>query len=628
MWGRRGISDGSFGRSMKPDPSQWGVLTEYRDFRKQTHVAPGETVEAILATMGAGAERPVSGVSVPLVITEGGSTPVQGEWTVELEDGGHRHGSRLLPRDLPLGYHRLCTSDGERMLIVAPAAAKSLDGVREWGWAVQLYAMRSKRSWGIGDLGDLDAFVSLAEKGGAGFVLLNPLHAAIPGEAQQASPYYPSSREFRNPLYINIAAVPGWESLSGELRASGEALNSNQLIDRDAVFEIKMKALSELWARFAPDSTAFTAYRKAQGVGLIRYATYCALREEFGMLWRQWPVMYRHPANDSVQEYAHEHHDRVLFHQWLQYLLDAQLSKAGNRVGLFNDLAIGVDPAGADAWLWQDAYALDMRVGAPPDEFNQKGQDWGLPPFDPWKLQQLNYEPFIRTIRAGLAHAGGIRIDHVMGLFRLYWIPEGASAKDGTYVQYPYEDLLSIVCLESVRAGAYVVGEDLGTVEPYMRDELAARNIASYRLLWFEEDPPPVYPSKSMAAVTTHDLPTVAGLWSGRDLQRQKDLGTDPNVEATEAMKYRVAEMAEVSSDAEASTATDACHTLLARAASALVSVTLEDALRLDARPNYPGTTSEYPNWSVALPVLLDDFEETPGFLATQRVVSSTRVIR
>jgi 4-alpha-glucanotransferase len=266
-----------------------------------------------------------------------------------------------------------------------------------------------------------------------------------------------------------------------------------------------------------------------------------------------------------------------------------------------------------------------MRVGAPPDEFNQRGQDWGLPPFNPWSLRTLEYEPFICTIRAALGHARGIRIDHVMGLFRLFWIPEGAAAPEGTYVQYPWKDLLGIVSLESQRADAYVVGEDLGTVEAYMRDELSARNIASYRLLWFEDNPPPHYPAKSMAAVTTHDLPTIAGLWTESDLRRQHELGMDPNHEATEAIRRRISAMIDREVGSPVEDVADACHDLLANASSALVSVTLEDALRLEERPNFPGTTDEWPNWSVALPLPLEALIEDPGFLATEKTMDSAR---
>jgi 4-alpha-glucanotransferase len=242
-----------------------------------------------------------------------------------------------------------------------------------------------------------------------------------------------------------------------------------------------------------------------------------------------------------------------------------------------------------------------MSVGAPPDEYNRDGQDWGLPPFDPWKLRDAAYEPFVQTVRAGFRHAGGLRFDHVMGLFRLYWIPTGESPRAGTYVRYPYRDLLDILALESVRAGAYVVGEDLGTVEDYMRDELAARDVLSYRLLWFESSPPRSYPRKALAAVTTHDLPTVAGLWSGKE-------------PAMADVRSRVQEWTGLADDAPVTEVVQSVYSLLAEAPSMIVTATLEDALGVEERPNYPGTVNDT-NWSLALPVPLEDIETDPRVL-------------
>jgi 4-alpha-glucanotransferase len=241
-----------------------------------------------------------------------------------------------------------------------------------------------------------------------------------------------------------------------------------------------------------------------------------------------------------VQAFAREHADRARYHQWLQWRVEGQLGQANAHLDVMQDLAIGCDPAGADAWLWPDAFALGVRVGAPPDEFNTRGQDWGLPPFNPWALRARHYEPFIQTMRSGFRHAGGMRVDHVMGLFRLFWIPPDAGPAEGAYVRYPHHELLDILALESHRAGAYVVGEDLGTVADYMREELAARDVLSYRLLWFEPSPPPQYPERALAAVTTHDLPTIAGMWSGSDLNEQSRLGLEPNVESTRAIHGRL----------------------------------------------------------------------------------------
>jgi 4-alpha-glucanotransferase len=270
---------------------------------------------------------------------------------------------------------------------------------------------------------------------------------------------------------------------------------------------------------------------------------------------------------------------------------------------------VGVDPAGADAWLWQDVLASGMSAGAPPDEFNTQGQNWGLPPFDPWRLRAAAYEPFVDTVRAAVRHGGAVRIDHVMGLFRLFWVPEGASPRDGTYVKYPAHDLLDILALESHRTGAFVVGEDLGTVEDEVRDELGARNVLSYRLLWFESASPSEWPVQALAAVTTPDLPTVAGLWSGSDLEAQRALDLSPNDEATAAQRALLQKLAGGAEDAPVDDVIQAAYQTLAETPCLLLSATLDDALAVEERPNMPGTVDEWPNWSIALPAPLEEIE-------------------
>jgi 4-alpha-glucanotransferase len=294
-------------------------------------------------------------------------------------------------------------------------------------------------------------------------------------------------------------------------------------------------------------------------------------------------------------------------------------------VGLVQDLAIGCDPSGADAWLWQDAFADGQRVGAPPDLFAADGQDWGLPPFDPWRLRARAFSPFIDIVRAGLRHAGGLRVDHVMGLFRLFWIPVGRPAVDGCYVRYPWQELLDVLALESVRAGAFCVGEDLGTVEPWVREELAERGVLSTRLLWFEEDPPgPSWPAGSMAAVTTHDLPTVVGAWTGADVQDQRTAGLAVAEAPVEDLATKLAGWAGLRRDAPPDEAVRAAHRLLAEAPSAVVTATLDDALGVDCRPNLPGTTDDQrPNWRVPLPMVLEEIEDDPLVLEVARLLSS-----
>jgi 4-alpha-glucanotransferase len=337
------------------------------------------------------------------------------------------------------------------------------------------------------------------------------------------------------------------------------------------------------------------------------FATFCALAEHHGGSWHKWPEKYRCPQSVAVARFAEQYASRVDFFRWLQWLLDEQLRRASAEIPLMQDVPIGVDPDGADAWAWQDVFAGTVAVGSPPDEFNTQGQNWGLPPFVPWKLRAAGYEPFIQTIRGALRHAGGLRIDHVMGLFRLYWIPQGIDSRNGAYVRYREDELLGILALESTRAKAYVVGEDLGTVEESARDKLAAARILSYRLLWFEKDHPRKYPKAALAAVTTHDLPTVRGLWSGSDLNTQKCLGLKPNEQGTLEIRDRLRSMTGISEDAPVEEVIRRAYRLLAEAPCAIVSATLDDALAVEERPNWPGAAEQ--SWSLALPQSLEELQ-------------------
>jgi 4-alpha-glucanotransferase len=294
--------------------------------------------------------------------------------------------------------------------------------------------------------------------------------------------------------------------------------------------------------------------------------------------------------------------ERIAFHEWQQYQVDRQLARASAVLPVMQDLPIGFDASGADAWAFQDVLAPGMSVGAPPDEFNTQGQNWGLPPFVPDTLRSAGYEPFVQTIRACLRHAGGLRMDHVMGLFRLFWIPAGFDPRAGAYVHSNSEELLSIVALESQRARAVIVGEDLGTVEDSTREQLAARRILSYRLLWFEKTPPARYPENALAAITTHDLPTVAGLWSGTDLEVQKELGLSPNEAGTREIRQRVQRMTRAPASALPAEVVARVHEALGRAPSRILTATLDDVMGVEERPNMPATHDEWPNWRIALP--------------------------
>ncbi|HKR48338.1 MAG TPA: 4-alpha-glucanotransferase [Pseudonocardiaceae bacterium] len=615
------------------DPETWGVAEGYENSQGDWQDVPGTTVTSILHAMGRAHRRqpPGLGADTPVATARAGE-PIGvagGPWLLETEDGGSSQLDSRLPADLPPGYHRLRrVSDGHDMLlVVSPGRCYLPARLRTWGWALQLYAARSRSSWGIGDLGDLRRLAQWSRGQGAGMALLNPLHAVTPGVAQEASPYYPSSRCFRNPLYLRIEDVPGVDGTADDLATRGRALNADRLIDRDAVWQLKQAALEHAWVRFRDrgGNAGFDRYRDEQGTALDRFASYCALSERHGSPWSSWPAELRRPDSPAVTQFAAEHRDRIRFHQWLQWLIEQQLAAAGAALDLMQDLAIGVGPAGADTWQWQDAFALDVRVGAPPDEFNTQGQDWGLPPLDPWRLRLARYEPYIRTLRAGFRSAGGLRLDHVMGLFRLFWIPPNAGPADGTYVRYQWREMLDILALESIRAQAYVVGEDLGTVEDMVRDELTARDVLSYRLLWFEDAPPRRFPQQALAAVTTHDLPTIAGLWSGTDLAEQRALDLKPNEESTEGIRSRLCKWVGLSGTERADEVVVRTHELLAQAPSRILNATLDDALAVPERPNIPGTTHERPNWSLALPVPLEDIETDARVAAIGRALCRTQ---
>ncbi len=616
------------------DPAAWGISSRYQDHRREWREAPKSTVEALLVAMGAeGSAIPPGsgGVTRVRVVTAGQVAPLAGRWQLQTEDGGQLDVENELPRDLPAGYHLLRREDDGHAvrLVVSPGSCFLREDLRTWGWAVQLPATRSRSSWGIGDLGDLRRLGAWSSSLGAGMSLSSPLHAPLAIPEQQASPYFPSSRCFRSPLYLRIEDVPGAAAhlpdLAG-LADEAQALNGERRIDRSRVWRLKLQALESLWMSFREHRTPeFEAYCNAEGGALAGYATFCALTEKHGTPWSQWAMELHDPEGTAVLAFVDGNRDRIRFHQWLQWLLDRQLEAAGAAIGLVHDVAIGVDPEGADAWLWQDCFARGVRVGAPPDEFNTQGQDWGLPPFDPWRLRDAAYEPFVRTLRAAFRHAGGIRVDHVMGLFRLFWIPAGAGAKEGTYVRYPSEEMLGILALESQRAGAYVVGEDLGNVEDSAREELASRRVLSYRLVWFEDRPPKEFPAQALAAVTTHDLPTVAGLWSGEDLLEQEQLGLDPNVESTLEIQERISDWTGLPDSAPVAEVVEALHHLLSEAPSVVVTASLEDVLCVEERPNVPGTTAERPNWSLALPRPLEELETDPLVLKVGKALAAGR---
>jgi 4-alpha-glucanotransferase len=679
-----------------------GIATEFWDWRGQRIDVPAETVVAVLRALDVDASTPEAVEAAlaaredaswrrmlpPCIVVRSGEAgrvdvhvphgaPVH--IRVECEDGERREDVRQvdnwspprtldgraigeasfeLPTDLPLGYHRLVAeSDGETassLLAVTPdrlPAPPRLGARRAWGLAAQLYSVRSRRSWGVGDLADLaDLATWSAVEHGAGFVLVNPLHAAAPVAPMEPSPYLPATRRFANPLYLRVELIPefayldaaGWAAV---FTARAGAPREGDRIDRDAAWAAKRAALRTVFAvpRSPGREAAFRGYRDREGDGLRGFATWCAIADEHGADWRRWPEPLRDPRSPEVAAFADEHRADVEFHAWLQWVLDEQLAavqdaatRSGMPLGVVHDLAVGVDPAGAEAWALPDVFAQRVTVGAPPDAYNQAGQDWEQPPWRPDRLAEVGYAPFRQMVATVLRHAGGLRVDHVIGLFRLWWIPAGAEPTAGTYVRYDHDALIGILALEAHRAGAVVVGEDLGTVEPWVRDYLRERGVFGTSVLWFESDwsgdggplPAERWRSECLASVTTHDLPPTMAYLAGDHVRLREELGvlTRPvEEELAAARDEQAAWLAELvragdleSADAPPGAVLLALHRYLGRTPSRLLCLALTDAVGDRRAQNQPGTREEYPNWRVPLSgpdgtaVLLEDVLRDP----------------
>ncbi|HEV2693850.1 MAG TPA: 4-alpha-glucanotransferase [Verrucomicrobiae bacterium] len=593
-----------------------GICHHYEDSSGRKHVVPRHIIKLIGTSMEQKALPKTCSPSCSIKVLKVGETlKLSQPSELLLEDGSRLEVSGWLPRTLPSGYHSLNCSNGRRMsLLVTPGKCYLPKSEKAWGWAIQLYAMRSQKSWGMGDLGDLRDFNRWSAKTlQSNFVLINPLAAVLPISKQQSSPYYPSSRRFLNPLYLRIEDVPVRVSRGfaiEKLARDGRALNSERLIDRDKVFLLKMTALGRMWKVFGT-SPGFEAYCRAEGCPLKEFATFCALAEHFKSGWALWPTRYHDAGSTSVKRFAEQHSDRVLFHQWLQWLTQEQLRKAAHEQPIIQDLPVGVDPGGADAWSWRHMLAPNMSIGAPPDAFNVEGQDWGMQPFIPQLLRESVYLPLRQTLQAMLRFGGGLRIDHVMGLFRLFWIPQNLAPGSGTYVRYPAEELLAVIAIESQRARTLVVGEDLGTVETGVRTILRRQNILSYRLMWFEQAKLRHYPKNALAAVSTHDLFTLAGLWKGSDLERQRKLGLHPNEPGMKKMLNKLRRRLFLKSSSTPEEAIRRTYHLLSKAPSRMIAASLDDALASEERPNLPGTTIAS-NWSMSLPKPLETIKKTP----------------
>jgi 4-alpha-glucanotransferase len=596
----------------------WGVDDGWSDTGDQWHAAPHATIRAIAAAMGRtdAAEPPGRPV---WVVRPGATATAPPGWGLVLEDGTDLGVTGALPPDLPLGLHHLVDPDGRSgaTVLVSPGRCHLPAGLREWGVTMQVPTTRSRSGWGVGDLADVRTVAAWLDRLGGRALGLSPLHATTPVHPIQTSPYFPSSRRWRNPLLLRVDEVPGAErspevaALAAEARAGA----SGPILDRDRTWRAQRAALERIWHAQTPERLeALAQWRAANGDALEGWARYCALADEHGPRWSRWPAPLREPTSRAVADAARSRADAVAFHAWLQLLLEEQLTRANaGDVRLIQDLAVGIDPDGADAWLHQDLLALDMSIGAPPDGFAPAGQDWGLPPFVPWRLRDAGYRPLAELFRASMAPGGGLRVDHVMGLARLFWIPRGGDPAAGTYVRFDGRELLEVLAMESARAGALVVGEDLGTVEPGFRDQLRATDILSTRLVWFEADPPEHLPVEALAMVTTHDLPTIAGVWTGADEAELASIGRPTPDGERGALRRRLAGVAAVADEAPVGQVVDRVHQRLAASPAALTLGTLEDLCEVRRRPNVPGTTSERPNWSRALPVPLEDLAADPA---------------
>ena len=604
--------------------ARWGVDVAYADIYGHRHPAPRETKQAILAALGAFAQD--------------GAAADAGSPAASPIAPGRCFGGRA-------GQQRM------------------------FGPAVQLYALRSRRNWGIGDFTDLSTLIELAAARGADLVGVNPLHALFPTAPEAASPYSPSNRRMLNVLYVDVEAVAELvECEAARARVGASAfreqlarLRSAPLVDYAGVASLKLDVLGMLYRRFRDHhlargtarAQAFRAFQASGGDDLAKHAAFEALHETLcaanpRATPASWPASLRDPGSPEVAAFTDAHRERTEFFEYLQWQAQAQLAAVAARaratgmaVGLYRDLAVGVNSAGSEAWQDAPLFAHATHVGAPPDEFNQKGQDWGLPPWIPQRLAQAHFDSWTAVLRANMRFAGALRIDHVMGLARLFWVPAGASPDAGAYVRYPFDDLLAILAHESRRAKCLIVGEDLGTVPDTVRDAMARLGILSYRVLLFERRsddsfaPPIDYPVDALATFSTHDLPTLRGFLEQTDLRARDALGLFPTPQLREHLyalrradharlraALRDAGLLEESATADGTPAPQfddalvrAVHAYLARTPSRLMTFQLEDVFGAGEQVNLPTTTEDrYPNWRRKLPLDLERYASDGRF--------------
>ncbi len=596
------------------------------------------------------------------------------EGDAELRGRGFIRKRVPLPQGRPLGYHRLTVQiedvSCDVRLILCPERAfypEDLLLKRSAGLAVSVYSLRSGRNWGCGDFTDLQAFVDWAHDDlGCSFVSLNPLHAIPNRQPYNTSPYLPNCSFYRNPLYLDIERIDEFARTPQAARALASVemqrciaeLRAAAFVEYEKVWHLKRRFLKLLFRAFLQDwkaktgrSAEFERYIEREGKLLDQYATYCALEEAIHKqnpniwIWPDWPAEYRDAASEETAKFARTHWRSVLFYKWVQWQVDQQLALAqrharlkGMSIGLYHDLALATDRCGSDLWAHRPFYIEGCRVGAPPDGFSPRGQDWAFPPPNKTRHKENGYELFAQSIRKNCQHGGALRIDHVMRFFRLYWIPDGVDATQGIYVRDHIDDLLHILALESVRNEVIVIGEDLGTVEPGFREKLQEFGIFSYRLLYFERweggefKNSDEYPRQSLVSVSTHDLPTLAGFWQNRDIEARRSAGLLPDDGAYyEQLRNRVQdkqkmldllhrmnllpdyiprraeEIPEFVGDLHA-----AAIGFLARTPSQLMCLNQEDLLKDTDQQNLPGSTAEYPNWRHKMRFTLEELATDP----------------
>lgn len=637
-----------------------GVSASWRDYRGRPHEVAPDTLRAVLAATGvaAGGEgeirdslavlRAVAG-ALPLVTAEVGQAidfENTGAWQLVLEDGAKSEGTGPLPVISTCGYHQLSLAEREVTIAVAPRSCQALPPGRPWGLAVQLYALRRAGDGGLGDFGALRDFVRNAASHGADAVAISPVHAQFSADPDRFSPYAPSSRIMLNVLHAEVPR--GDAAREAGILVDWPACARDRLAQFQAMFEA------------GKDVAEFTAFRAAQGEKLEAHARFEALHAHFYSQgsgtwhWRDWPEAYRSPSSPDVEQFAREHAREISAHAYLQFLADRGLAAAqaearasGMRIGLISDLAVGTDSGGSHAWSRQEETLIGLTVGAPPDLLSPHGQDWGLAAFSPRGLIQHGFAAYIEMLRVALRHAGGVRIDHAMGLQRLWVRPEGVAQGEGAYLQFPIRDMLRLTALESHRHGAIVLGEDLGTVPDGFQPRLIEAGVLGMRVLWFERkddgfDPPSHWSRDAAAMTSTHDLPTVAGWWSGRDLQWRRDLnlmGDDAAAmsehDSRERDRPRLwnAFLASGAAEGDApppeepARVVDAACAHVGRAGCDFVLLPMEDALGRVEQPNLPGTLDEHPNWRRRLDGPAATLLDVPEVAARLASLSRSRAV-